>query len=178
MSKPITGFGSHQPALRALAKFTRIESVIEFGAGTFSTHFFLDREVYPDLTSLVTLEHDKVWADKMRTDDKRHRLIVCLAETRRGCFISHGFVDASAGMKADFVFLDSGPDMETRVSLIDHAMTLAPIVAIHDMKEKAVTQDVKYMRGFNSIIQTVFMSNSVDLAGLEIEYGYDDTIPG
>ncbi len=156
-----TGYGSHQPALRAIAKFMEIRSVIEFGAGMYSTHLFLDIEEFPHLKSLVTFEHNREWAAKVLVEDKRHTLIITDSEN---------FIDYSEGMKAEFVFLDSGPSFRTRWSLLEHALTLAPIIAIHDCLTDAFKgKKFKYVKGFNSTIQTVFASNTVDLSDLELE---------
>ena len=153
-------WGSHQPALRALAKFTKIRSVIEFGAGPYSTHLFLDREAFPDLASLVTFEHKEKWAEEVRVGDSRHTLIIVPAED---------FDARSEGMIADFVFLDCAPK-HTRFDLFPSSLTIAHIVGIHDCSAVDVSRfECKYVKDFNSVVQTVFASNSRDLSGLEIE---------
>ena len=154
------GYGSHQPALRAFAKFMEVHSVIEFGAGLFSTHLFLDKTVFPHLASLVTFEHDGGWAEKVRVEDDRHKLII----------VSHEqFVNKSMGMKADFVFLDSGPSFKTRFGLMKHAKTLAPVLAIHDcLINRFNNEGFKYVKGFNGVIQTVFASDTVNLDELRL----------
>lgn len=155
-----TGWGSHQPALRALARFKKIDSVIEFGAGLYSTHLFLDRDAFPDLTSLVTFEHESVWAEKVRVNDKRHKLIIVPPKD---------FITDSQDMKADFVFVDSAPQ-STRKPLLSHALILAPIVGIHDSRIENVSHlECKYVKAFNDKIQTVFASNTLDLSELELE---------
>ena len=156
------GYGSHQPALRALARFLVMRSVIEFGAGVFSTHLFLDPEAFPHLTSLVTFEHNQKWIDEAKVDDKRHRIIVAKPED---------LVRASQGMKADFVFLDNSP-ITARIAMVEHALILAPVFGIHDCSAETLRTyrggDCKYVVGFNSKIQTVFASDTVDLSGLTI----------
>ena len=151
-----SGYGSHQPTLRAIAQFTPIRSVIEFGAGKFSTHLFLDPLVFPDLISLVTLEQDRNWVKQVLVDDPRLTLISTHSDN---------FEDFTRHMKADFVFLDCAP-MVTRMTLKYHALTLAPIFAIHDCREGELKPLFKFVKGFNSEIQTVFASNTVDLEGL------------
>jgi hypothetical protein len=152
------GWGSHKPALRALARFMPIRSVIEFGAGLHSTGHFLNRKHFPLLESLVSFEHVADWAAQVRTDDPRHRIIVTPTEE---------FEARSTGMRADFVFLDSAGG---RYALMPHCLTLAPIFAIHDCREGELsTMGFKYVRGFNSKIQTVFASNTIDLTGIELE---------
>jgi len=154
-----TGCGSHQPALRALARFTKVYSAIEFGAGVYSSHLFLDKEAFPDLTSLVTFEHKKQWADSVANDDRRHTVVITNYRNFKGI---------SAGMRSDFVFVDSAPH-DKRLELLDHALQLAPIVGIHDCKASGIGSfDCKYIKAFNSKIQTLFASNIVDLSGLEL----------
>ena len=50
-------FATHVPLLRAVGK--GIKTVLELGAGEFSTRLFLDRTYYPDLIELVTVEQDR-----------------------------------------------------------------------------------------------------------------------
>ena len=153
----LLNWGSHRPALIALARFLPIHSVIEFGAGQYSTRLFLDRKHFPLLTSLTSFEHEKDWAEKVRTDDPRHTLHVMQPKE---------FVAASVGLKADFVFIDSAGD---RFLLTDHSLTLAPIFAMHDCREGQLRDmGFKYVRGFNSVVQTVFVSNTIDLAGIKL----------
>ena len=150
-------WGSHMPALRAIARFMDIRSVIEFGAGLYSTQLFLSKH-FPLLESLVSFESNGDWADKARTDDPRHTMMV---------YSSPGeCVEKSMGMQADFVFVDSTGN---RFDEVAQGLTIAPVVAIHDCQEDALTKfGYKYVRGFNSKIQTVFVSNTIDLSGLEI----------
>lgn len=157
-------WGSHQPALRAIAQFLPIRSVIEFGAGFYSTPLFLDREAFPLLESLVTFENEWDWANSLRTNDPRHTMVI--TTTKR--FIPH-----STGMRADFVFIDSA-DAGGRVELMPHALTIAPLFAIHDCQvippwaSELDHLGAKYVRGFNSAVQTVFASNTIDLSGLRL----------
>ena len=137
-----------------------IRSIIEFGAGPYSTYLFLDPDAFPLLESLATFEHDGIWAEKIKVDDPRHRLFILPPEK---------FATMSTGMKADFVFLDSGPSMTERLTLIPHCLTIAPIFAMHDCTVREFEHPgFKYLKAFNSIIQTVFASNTIDLSGLTL----------
>ena len=149
------GYDSHAAALKAFAKFTKVTSVIEFGAGMGSTPLFLNREFYPDLLSLVSLENEPTWAENVKTDDKRHTMILTPSDN---------FAQASKDLRSDFVFVDC---INGREHLFEHVLTLAPIFAIHDRQQGQIT-GFKYVKGFNSHIQTVFASNTVDLSGLEL----------
>lgn len=152
------GWGSHKPALRALARFLPIRSVIEFGAGLHSTELFLSRKHFPLLESLVSFEHNGAWAAKVSTNDPRHTILIMPPDE---------FAAKSAWMRTDFVFLDC---VGNRFLLARHCLTLAPIFAIHDCQaEELSTMGFKYVRGFNSKIQTVFASNTIDLTGIELE---------
>lgn len=155
------GWGSHQPALRAIAKFMPIRSVIEFGSGPYSTDLFLDPEAFPLLESLTSFEHNSEWAGiVVMGNDQRHQLIIASPEN---------FAARSAGMKADFVFLDSGPTMAERLTLVPHCLTLAPVFAMHDCTVREFEHPgFKYLKAFNSVIQVVFASNTIDLSGLEL----------
>ena len=91
-------------------------------------------------------------------NDPRHTLLIMPFKE---------FATKSTGMKADFVFIDSIGD---RLSLASHCLTLAPIFAVHDHQaEQLDGLGFKYIRGFNSIVQTVFVSNTVDLSRMKLE---------
>jgi len=158
MGGVVGGYDSHAEALKAFGRFTKVNRVIEFGAGLGSTPLFLNREFYSDLSSLVSFEHEPSWADKVRTTDMRHTLIVTPADN---------FAPASKDMRADFVFIDC---IGQRDHLFGHALTLAPIFAVHDRQENdgIAAMGFKYIKCFNSHIQTVFLSNTIDLSSLEI----------
>jgi len=156
------GYGSHQPALRAIAKFMPIRSVIEFGAGLYSTHLFLDPTAFPLLESLTTFEHDEKWAETVRVDDPRHKLIIAPPDEFEP-------LTRTSGIRADFVFLDSGPTMIERLALVSHCLKLAPVFAMHDYEPWVFLQHgFKYVKAFNSTIQVGFASNTIDLSGLTL----------
>jgi hypothetical protein len=61
-------FSTHVNLLRSLGGGVR--SVLELGMGEFSTNIFLDKNCYPDLTLLASVESDPSWAKI--TNDPRH----------------------------------------------------------------------------------------------------------
>lgn len=67
-------FATHIPLLRAIGK--NIRTVLELGAGEFSTRLFLDRTYYPILEKLVTIEQNPDWVYK--SGDERHE--VCIVD--------------------------------------------------------------------------------------------------
>lgn len=153
----LSTWGSHQPVLRGIGKFMPVRSVIEFGGGLYSTPLFLDRAVFPQLESLITIESDIDWGKKVCAEDTRHEVIV--AHSRR-------FLDVLSGMKAGFVFIDGAG---SRIPLVTASLDVAPLFAIHDCQQKELEHlGIKYLRGFNSTIQTVVGSNTMDLSGLKL----------
>jgi hypothetical protein len=61
-------YGTHLNLLRAVGH--GIKKVLELGAGIHSTAVFLDRNYYPDLESLVSVEQNPDWI--VSPDDPRH----------------------------------------------------------------------------------------------------------
>lgn len=59
-------YATHVPVLIGLAALRRIERVLEFGCGNYSTKTFLNRAAFPDLRELQSVENDRAWADQMR----------------------------------------------------------------------------------------------------------------
>ena len=57
-----TPYATHMPVLIALAVVVRPRRVLELGSGPFSTSLFLDKDVFPDLETLVSYEDDEEWA--------------------------------------------------------------------------------------------------------------------
>ena len=67
-------YATHVPVLIGLAALRRIERVLEFGCGHYSTKTFLKRSVFPDLKVLHSVENDPHWAQTIREtvkDDTR-----------------------------------------------------------------------------------------------------------
>jgi hypothetical protein len=67
-------YATHVPVLIGLATMRRVERVLEFGCGTYSTKTFLNRAAFPDLRELQSVENDRTWATQMSTtvaDDAR-----------------------------------------------------------------------------------------------------------
>jgi len=82
---------------------------------------------------------------------------------------STSFTKRTIGMKADFVFVDCAPH-DTRKGLLEHSLALSEIVGFHDCHESGPVQfGCKYTKAFNGIIQTAFVSNTIDLSGIELE---------
>ena len=59
-------YATHLPVLAALSAVVRPKVIVEFGSGTYSTLAFLDRAIFPTVESLVSLEDDSAWYEKMK----------------------------------------------------------------------------------------------------------------
>ena len=151
-------YGSHSPLLKSLNELFKIESVIEFGLGEASTKLFLG---WSNLKSLTSFEHDANYAEQLKTiQDERWNLILCPHSE---------FLSRADGMRADLVFVDSGPTMDTRKDVLSGAINLGDIIALHDYDYQpyfdyfnAYKYVYKYPRG-----ATVALSNVHDLSKLE-----------
>ena len=59
-------YATHVPVLIGLAALRRVERVLEFGCGNYSTKTFLNRTAFPDLRELQSVENDRAWAEQLR----------------------------------------------------------------------------------------------------------------
>ncbi len=68
--EPQSPFATHIPLLKALGR--EIETVLELGAGAYSTSLFLDRLWYPRLRQLVSIEQKAEWI--VEAGNPRHQV--------------------------------------------------------------------------------------------------------
>lgn len=140
-------WASHQPVLRAAAEFVPLRKVIEFGAGKYSTPFFLDRAVFPDLEQLVSVEHDPEWLRKLRDEIKDDRWHPQLEHVEM-------MPELAALLEpADLVLIDSGrptafrADYHLRGALLEYYAASESIVVMHDVETNPLhdySNDAKY----------------------------------
>jgi hypothetical protein len=116
-------FATHVPLLRAVGK--GIKTVLELGAGEFSTRLFLDRTYYPDLVELVTVEQDRKWV--VCHDDPRHK--IAIVEEPIEPFLE--MVDLS---HVDLIFVDNSTSGERRCDTLRWVAAHAgrSLVVAHD----------------------------------------------
>lgn len=106
-------YSTHVPVLRALVRLVRPRKVLEFGAGDYSTPFFLSL----DIERLWSVETDPTWRSRAQSDDARHRVS---AET-------------PSLSDYDLIFIDDGKNASDREHTIRNVLsTQHPVVAIHD----------------------------------------------
>lgn len=91
---------SHLPVLRTIGRSFDVKSVVEFGIGKHSTPMFLDREYFPSLENLYSLESNEEWLEHNVTQiaDERLRPVFC--------HLAHMAVEASLVPSCDVVFID------------------------------------------------------------------------
>ena len=116
-------FGTHVNLLRALGP--GIKTVLELGAGEFSTRLFLDRAYYPDLVELVTVEQDRNWV--ICENDPRYKIAI-VAEP------IEPFLACMDLTKVDLIFVDNSTSGERRCDTLRW-------VAAHAGKSLVVAHD-------------------------------------
>jgi hypothetical protein len=124
-------YATHIPVLIGLAAIRRIERVLEFGCGNYSTHTFLQRSVFTDLKALQSVENDLAWAEKISAtvkDDPRCDVTVVSGQMCDAVptFDLEGF---------DLILVDDSTNAENRAATIRRLAGLRPMhpwIAIHD----------------------------------------------
>lgn len=134
---------THIPIMIGIAKtFPSIQSVIEYGAGFYSTPLFLDRRIFPNLKSLISIEPVEIWAQQVLLACKDERLNILPGEI-------------VPTPKTDLIFIDSGRVEEEREATIAHvAPGFSGITAIHDSEryQEAIKNLWSYRFDFTSFL--------------------------
>ena len=127
--------GSHIPVFKALAPVFKPRRVLELGSGLCSTPMFLDREIFPDLETLVSIENDPVWrlsVGQACGDDDRLTLV--LIDEPVATFASKMLIDSFS-----LVFFDdsrSGAERCETIRAVGPQMPHNAVAVIHDYEEK------------------------------------------
>src|ERR1700692_3929280 len=119
---------THLPVLLAMNHLFKIEHVLEFGAGKFSTLSFLDRKLFPLVKSVHSYETDPNWKSQVESlADCDPRLTIELVgrEVQRVAAVcDYG--------KFDLVLVDNGPNRpETIKEVVAHESEWK-LVLVHD----------------------------------------------
>lgn len=124
-------YATHVPVLIGLASLRRIERVLEFGCGHYSTKTFLNRAAFPDLKELHSVENDLVWAEEISEETK--------ADTRGKLHITNSPIcDAVSNFDLESFDLVLVDDSKTAVERAATIRTLSafqpsnPWFVIHD----------------------------------------------
>ena len=130
-------YTTHLPSLLALGAIVRPSRVLEYGSGLISTPTFLNRKVFPALTSLVSFENHRDWYEAVASrigDDARLQLR--LVDGPMNCAVAGRDLAA-----ADLVFVDDyhcdPPPLPGRADTIAALAALRPCgfpIIIHDLE--------------------------------------------
>lgn len=135
-------YGSHVPALASVAKTFKIERVTEFGSGRYSTSSFLNKQFFPDLVRLKTIESNKQWFvdTAQRNLDGRLELTYCAIDKMPEIKLEN----------SDLILIDCDYDedsghknFEVRGKLIKRFEESSSIVVVHDSNFDGVVRFVK-----------------------------------
>lgn len=129
-------YSTHLPILIALSRVLSIKTVVEYGAGLFSTPLFLNRDVFPDVTTLVTCETAHGWRQTVLTETT--------AGANQDRLVWYDG-DALPDDTYDLVFADSATE-EHKANLIRLCSTARQkVVVVHDSEVPTYQEP---MRGF------------------------------
>lgn len=130
-------YSTHLPVLCAIAGIIQPTRIIEFGSGLISTTTFLDRNIFPKLTSLLSFENSRDWYGTVASqigDDAR---------------LQYRFVDGSMGdavssddvSTADLIFIDDEDSLPP--PLLRRADTIAAVAARRPAGIPIVIHDIE-----------------------------------
>lgn len=124
-------YASHLPFLRRHGK--GVTCVLELGMGQYSTPMFLDREVYPDLLELISLEHDLAWANRLKAQIRDPRWLPIVRPEPFEKFLA-----CLALAHFTLIFVDHSTDWQRRAATIrwlaEQELGKAKVI-IHDFEE-------------------------------------------
>jgi len=125
-------YGSHIPILIGLAKIFEIEKVIEFGCGLYSTPTFLNCGAFPELYSLLSIDDNQKWIDKLGITDERVQFSLS--------------VDDLDFSDIDLVFVDDS--VARRLSSIKLVSNLQNcILVFHDLEDRTYGRATRNIQG-------------------------------
>jgi predicted O-methyltransferase YrrM len=142
---------SHVPVLKGLAKLLEIRRVLELGSGHFSTGTFLDRECFPNLELLCTVENDWNWYGQIREkygDDPRF-CSVCYGGDMVGAvrIVWKGTTVKVPVPNYDLIFIDDSVKPNERAATIREVVQRYnrrhTVVVIHDFETPAYQKAAK-----------------------------------
>lgn len=141
MEFPSDPGATHLHLLAAIAGFRGgIKRILELGPGLFSTPAFLNRDVFPQVTRVLSIEHYQPWADMV--------LAACV-DSRLDCVVKpepfEPYLATLALDEFDLIFVDNSNEIDVRaatVGFLSRAVT-RPLVVIHDFQQPAYQEAAK-----------------------------------
>lgn len=133
-------YSTHLPVLKSIPKIFKIERVLEFGCGYFSTLEFLKKDYFPDLNYLLSLESVEEWGAKIvsEIDDDRLEMIIASELELLDIAVKYG--------KFDLALID-GDTAEYRVPSFEKALQVCDILVAHDT-ENSYWDPIRDTSGF------------------------------
>lgn len=138
-------YATHMPILMGLAGIVRPKRVLELGSGMCSTPQFVNKETFPTIEFLHSLEDDAAWADKVQqaigADNPR-----CMLERVPSV---PGWADKAELNSYDLIFVDDSTTIVGRTSTLRAVIAKASpnaVVVVHDFEirsyQRVVPADV------------------------------------
>lgn len=127
-------YATHISVLIEIGKSLNIRRVLEFGCGFYSTLTFLDKDIFPELEFLHSVENDKIWSDKIThlVNDNRFQLTTIKGEIKN--IIDNNFVSGY-----DLIFIDDSTGILERartIEAISNCDEISGVVVIHDYEQE------------------------------------------
>ena len=126
-------FATHVPVLIGLGRSRKIQRVLEFGCGQYSTLTFLNRSVFPHLEQLHSIENDDSWAAMIQEAAKH--------DSRWSLRLVNGEVAESVtdlDLEAfDLIMIDDSQTSTQRAATIRNVAGKQPqraLIVIHDFE--------------------------------------------
>lgn len=126
-------YTTHLPILLTTRFLRPVRRILELGAGEHSTLAFLDRECFPELEALVSLETDPRWAERVQE--------LAAGDARLQLQVINGLMATAAAQQNleqyDLLFLDDSRTVPDRTQTIATVTAMRParaLVVIHDFE--------------------------------------------
>jgi len=149
-------YGSHIPVLKNIASSVHVRSAVEYGPGMHSTSTLLNRDTFPELTSLIAFESSEVW---------HKRIAAAFCDSRLSLQLQ-SLDDFAAVRGSDIVLIDSGDrDYSVRSRLVTaYENDEQAVVVLHDAEEPILSDAVNksrfaYKHVFGTHPKTAVLSN-------------------
>lgn len=155
-------YASHLPILTGIGKSFPIRRVLEYGSGVYSTPLFLNRDVFPDLRELVSIEVDACWRDTVQQKvGENPRLILSSTD-----------IPYPSASDFDLIFIDSAT-YEGKIETIRKvAQSFKGIVVVHDSDVEAYMREIEsfpWKQNFTKYVPETCVANSVPLDLSKVE---------
>jgi hypothetical protein len=114
-----------------MARIRRIERVLEFGCGNYSTKTFVNNSAFPHLKELHSVENDVAWGETIRTAVKHDNR--CTVHLTPGAM--HAAVSTFDLESFDLILIDDSTNAEQRAATIQTLFRVNPKnpwLTIHD----------------------------------------------